>query len=283
MSRGAFFEERKRQSVMREIKAEELKAIQIKILDAVMKFCSENGIKCWLNGGTLLGAVRHKGYIPWDDDVDLGMLRPDYDKFMAMFNAENSRYKFVSAENDSECFNHFGKVFDTSTVMYEPNEKGDKLSVYVDIFVMDNAPEGKAEQERILRRRNILTVCNLARKLPVFLKPTRGRFLRHLLVYAFRGVLRVFPRHYFVRKLVENAKSYSSFDTGLVGDFTGLRNAVIKRELLENMTQLEFEGKMYNAPIGYEEWLTRLYGDYMQLPPPEKRISTHVFKAYVLD
>ncbi|MBR1437437.1 MAG: LicD family protein, partial [Synergistaceae bacterium] len=100
---------------------------------------------------------------------------------------------------------------------------------------------------------------------------------------AFRGVMRVFPRHYFVRKLVENAKSYSSVDTGLVGDFTGLRNAVIKRELLESMTQLEFEGKMYNAPIGYDEWLTRLYGDYMQLPPPEKRVSTHVFKAYVLD
>ncbi|MBQ6981111.1 MAG: LicD family protein, partial [Synergistaceae bacterium] len=65
---------------MKEIDAARLKEIQIEILDVVMKFCEDNGINCWLNGGTLLGAVRHKGYIPWDDDVDLGMLRPDYDK-----------------------------------------------------------------------------------------------------------------------------------------------------------------------------------------------------------
>ena len=268
---------------MREIDTEELKRIQLEILDSVMGYCNSKGIKCWLNGGTLLGAVRHKGYIPWDDDVDLGMLREDYDRFMSEFNAENERYRFVSAENDSECFNHFGKVLDTSTVLYEPNEKGDKLSVYIDIFVMDNAPVDEAEQERMFKRRNILTVCNLARKLPVFLKPTRGGFLRRVAVYALRGVLRVFPRHYFVRQLVKNAKRYDGEDTGLAGDFTGLRHAVIRKELLGEMTQLEFEGKMYNAPVGYDEWLRRLYGDYMQLPPQEKRLSTHKFKAYKLD
>ncbi|MBR0184936.1 MAG: LicD family protein [Synergistaceae bacterium] len=265
---------------MREIDAARLKEIQIEILDVVMRFCEDNGINCWLNGGTLLGAVRHKGYIPWDDDVDLGMLRPDYDKFMAIFNAKNDHYKFVSYENDPESFEWSGKVLDTSTVLYEPNEKGEKLSVYVDIFVMDSAPEDKAKQMKMFRKRGVLRVCNLGRKLPIFLKPTRGGFLRRIAVSAFRAVLRIFPRHYFVRALVKNAKTYAGHDTGFVGDFTGLRNAVCRREVLEKMTQLEFEGKMYNAPAGYDEWLTALYGDYMKLPPVEKRVSTHFFKAY---
>lgn len=278
-SRGAFLKEQE----MKEIDTKRLKEIQIEIVDAVMKFCDENGIKCWLNGGTLLGAVRHKGYIPWDDDIDLGMLRPDYDKFMEIFNTKNDRYKFVSAENDAESFEWFGKVFDTSTILYEPDEKGERLSVYVDIFVMDNAPIDEREQARMFRKRDIYFVCNLGRKLPVFLRPTRGGLLRRLAVYGFRAVLRIFPRHYFVRELVRNAKKFSGTDTGLVGDFTGLRDAVCRREILEEMTELEFEGKKYKAPKGYDEWLRRLYGDYMKLPPESERVSTHVFKAYERD
>ena len=268
---------------MKEIDTKRLREIQLEILDVVTDFCGKNGIKCWLNAGTLLGAVRHGGYILWDDDVDLAMLRPDYDKFMAEFNTHNDRYRFVCYENEPESFTHFGKVFDTSTVLYEPDEKGERLSVYIDIFVMDNAPSDEAIRKRMFRRRDILYVCNLGRKLPIFLKPTRGGLMRRLAVYAFRAMLRVFPRHYFVKALVKNARAFADEDTGYAGDFTGTHNAVITRGLLEEMTQLEFEGKKYNAPVGYKEWLTLLYGDYMQLPPPEKRTSTHFFKAYELD
>lgn len=268
---------------MKEINAERMKEIQLEILDVVMDFCARHGLKCWLNGGTLLGAVRHKGYIPWDDDIDLGMLRPDYDRFMTEFNAENDRYRLASQETDPYSFECFGKVFDTSTVLYEPDEKGEKLSVYIDIFVMDSAPLGEAEQRKMFLKRNIFIICNLGRKLPVFLKPTRPGFLRRVAVSMFRMMLRVFPKYYFVRGLVKLSKTYAGQDTGLVGDFTGMRKAVIRRELLDNMTQLEFEGKMYPAPVGYDEWLRKLYLDYMRLPPPEKRVSTHVIKVYEKD
>ena len=266
---------------MKQIDIDNLKQIQLNILDYVMNFCAENNITCWLNGGTLLGAVRHKGYIPWDDDIDLGMLRPDYDKFMALFNKHTQRYKFRSIENDPECFTHFGKVFDTNTILYEPNEKGEKLAVYVDIFVMDNAPADKEECRKMFRKRDILYICNLGRKFPIFLKPTRGGFIRSLIIYAFRAFLRIFPRHYFVKKLIENSKSCKY--TGFVGDFTGLRNAVCPVEKLSSVIQGSFEGKNYNIPVGYDEWLKALYGDYMQMPPENKRISTHKFKAYTKD
>ena len=268
---------------MKEITPSRLKELQLGILDTVAEFCTAHGINYWLNAGTLLGAVRHRGYIPWDDDVDLAMLRRDYDKFMAEFNGSNSRYKFVCYENDPESFTHFGKVLDTSTVLYEPDEKGEKLSVYIDIFPMDNAPDDVSARERMFRRRNVLYVCNLGRKLPVFLTPTRGGILRRLCVYAFRGVLRVFPRYYFVKALVRNAKRFAGADTEYFGDFTGTHNAAMRRDLAENITRLEFEGKKYNAPAGYEEWLRKLFGDYMRLPAPEKRASTHFFRAYELD
>ena len=83
--------------------------------------------------------------------------------------------------------------------------------------------------------------------------------------------------------LVRNAKRFAGADTEYFGDFTGTHNAAMRRDLAENITRLEFEGKKYNAPAGYEEWLRKLFGDYMRLPAPEKRASTHFFRAYELD
>ena len=95
---------------MRQIGMDELKKIQLEILDAVSAFCTKHGITYWLDGGTLIGTVRHKGYIPWDDDIDLGMLRPDYDRFIKEFNAHNSRYRLVCRENDPDFYQAFAKV-----------------------------------------------------------------------------------------------------------------------------------------------------------------------------
>lgn len=139
---------------MREILLDELKDRQIAILDVVDAFCRENNINYWLDSGTLLGAIRHGGYIPWDDDIDIGMLRPDYDRFLAMFNKFNKQYQVSSVENDINFPYPFGKVLDTHTVLYEPNEQGVKLAINIDIFVYDNAPEDDKLVERMYRKRD---------------------------------------------------------------------------------------------------------------------------------
>ena len=108
---------------MRRIYIDELKKIQINILDQVADFCNKNDISYWLDCGTLLGAVRHKGYIPWDDDVDIGMFRSDFDRFLNLFNQSNERYKVYNIENNNEFYYPFGKVLDTTTILYEPDEK----------------------------------------------------------------------------------------------------------------------------------------------------------------
>lgn len=137
---------------MREMTIDELKEVQLQILDFVAEFCEKNQIQYWIDSGTLLGAIRHKGYIPWDDDIDVGMLRKDYDKFFKLFNDPGNRYQFVCYEKQPDFYLPHGKVCDVSTVLYEPNEKGHRLSVNIDIFVYDNAPEDNSEVMKMYNR-----------------------------------------------------------------------------------------------------------------------------------
>lgn len=274
---------------MQRLTLDELKKKQLEILDVVMKFCNENGIKCWLNGGTLLGAVRHKGYIPWDDDIDLGMLRPDYDRFMNEFNGWNPRYEFRSIENDPEFEFAFGKVFDNETVLHEPFGDLTDLAVNVDIFPMDNAPDDEKKVQDIYKENHSCNVAvNILRK-GIF-GPVPGSITRRICIRGYRLLwmaAHLFPsksaRFSYLKKIAENSKRYANENTEKVGNFFGGQRVACRREILSNLTELEFEGKMYKAPVGYDEWLTLLYGDYMTPPPPEKRTSGHDLEAYIKD
>ncbi len=264
---------------MRELSVDELKTIQLEILGVTAKFCEEHGIKYWLNSGTLIGTIRHKGYIPWDDDIDIGMLRVDYDKFMAAFNGYSERYKAVCFENDNSYPFAFAKIMDTHTVLYEPDEKGRKMCVNIDLFFYDNCPEDKEAEDDMFRKRNIFYICNVARQARIFQRP-KGNLLRRLCVYALRTAVRVFPRSYFVRKIIENSRRYQNAETKRIGDFVGTRRMTCDKRVFDSFIDAEFEGRTYKIPAKYDEYLRELYGDYTQLPPPEERVSTHIFKAY---
>ena len=139
---------------MRELTLDEIKKLQLDILDVVAEFCDKNGINYWLNCGTLIGAIRHKGYIPWDDDIDLGMLRPDYDKFMRLFNLEQQRYKAYSVENNKKFCYPFMKVVDTKTLLYEVYEGSNETFVNVDIFVYDNVVDDEKVIQKMFKVRD---------------------------------------------------------------------------------------------------------------------------------
>ena len=259
---------------------DELKAVQLKILSVVSAFCNERGITYWLDGGTLIGAVRHKGYIPWDDDIDVGMLRPDYDKFMAEFNKEGGRYRAVCYENDHNFYQAFAKVMDTQTVLYEPDEKGIKLCINIDIFVYDNAPDDEAAVDDMFRKRNRYYICNVARQARMIFQRPKGNLLRRLCVYVLRSAVRIFPRNYFVRKMIANSKRYMNADTMRIGNFVGVARMTCDKRVFRSFIYGEFEGRKFKIPGGYDEYLREFYGDYMQLPPEDTRVSTHIFKAY---
>ncbi|MBQ7155791.1 MAG: LicD family protein [Synergistaceae bacterium] len=263
---------------MRQLDLAELRKIQLGILDVVAKFCDEYGISYFLNAGTLLGAIRHKGYIPWDDDIDLGMLRPDYDRFMKLFNGYKPHYIFVCGESDPNFFMPFGHVEDTRTIQFGGVIHG----VNVDIFCLDNAPDDPKELTRMFRRYFFYRTLLSAKALPAF-QPVLGSFSRRLLGQILRILIHLIPipKEYFMKKVIENFRMYQHEDTKRVGDFQGSHLAVIERELVAKTTYAEFEGKKYKIPVGYDEWLTTLYGDYMKLPPKSAQKTHHSFKAYI--
>lgn len=262
---------------MQEMTIDEVKQEQLEILDFVANFCEANGIKYWIDSGTLLGAIRHKGYIPWDDDIDVGMLRDDYDRFLELFNQQNSNYRFVCIENTPSFYLPHGKVCNNTTIFYEPDENGNKLSVNIDIFVYDNAPDDEKELNKMYdlrdKYRKIYTFKNTKR--------FKGRNpLRGFAKYALKFVYKILYPNVNVELMVKNSKKYSNKQTNNVGNFTAYTRMVCNKRVFSDFVDVEFEGKYYKAPIGYDEWLRSFYGDYMQLPPEEKRVSHHTYKAF---
>lgn len=271
--------------MMRQLTPDEAKKIQVELLDVIAAFCDERGINYFLDSGTLLGAVRHKGYIPWDDDIDIGMLRPDYDRFMREFNGYNPRYEFRCPEVDPSYPRPFGRVFDTYTVAeyadFVPGFEGQ--GVNVDIFVFDNAPDDDTIAARMYCLRDFYYKMLFGR-IKCVLSPAEGNIVRRFCVRIFRIMMRVFPRNYFVKKLIENSKRYASAETKRVGDFTGYDYVLCNKEAFRSFIELEFEDKMYKVPIGYDELLTQHYGgDYTTPPPPEERYGHTPFIAYMKD
>lgn len=269
----------KRTSVenLRRIDSDELKKLQVNILDEVDAFCRGNGIRYWIDCGTLLGAVRHGGYIPWDDDIDIGMLREDFDRFSKEYSDENGRYVFMSFEKNNSFFYPYGKVLDTRTIFFEPDINGNKLSVNIDVFVYDNAPNDSLKIKKMYDKRDRYFLLHSNRNSDYV---PRGNVVRKCAVRGLRVLMRFLPEWYYMRRIVDNSKRYNMKACSGVGNFTAKTRMFCDKHVFDEFIELEFEGKKYLAPCGYDEWLTAFYGDYMQLPPKEKRVSHHSFEAY---
>ena len=265
---------------MKNIDVEELKKIQIDILDYFDAFCKKNGINYWLDYGTLLGAIRHHGYIPWDDDIDIGMLRADYLKAETLFNQQsNGKYMFSTPVNDKSYCYPFGKIIQTNTVLFEYGTEGVKTGVYVDVFPYDNSPKDIKIVKRMFRARDYL---GRIRRLQLPMR--EGLSLKKKTLYKLGAMLfKLIPKNSINRLIDRKARKYEGTDTGMVSSFTDTyetRHLSVPRTLFENFVEVEFEGKKYPAPSDYDFWLSSFYGDYMTLPPEEQRVPHHVFEAY---
>lgn len=259
---------------MSEIDVEQLRKVQLDILDAIDCFCKENSIKYWLDKGTLLGAVRHKGYIPWDDDIDIGLLREDYEKFAESFKTDG-RFKFISLSNEPNIYCPYGKVVDTSTLLVEDNKY--LLSVNIDVNAYDKAPGDKPLCDKMFDTRDRLrTLWNLRNEdngsLPLGVKG----FIKKLR----RAVLRLKPADYYLKKMIENAERYSTAKTSKVGNFLEYGRCVVESSVFDETIPASFEDRTYPIPKGYDELLTAYYGDYMKPPEKAKQVTHHNFVAY---
>lgn len=261
------------------IKSKELKKIQLDILKYVASFCDKNGIKYWLTCGTLLGAVRHSGYIPWDDDIDIGMLRDDYNRFLSLFNDNApTKYKLLDHTIQNDYFLPFGKVADLTTVLYEPDEKGLKLNVNIDIFIYDYAPQNHRKLLRAYKRCARLRDLNLLRNYSF--STTKCR-IKRFLIKIIKFFISVFPKDFFVKRINSVAIKCGGKSKSFLGNFLSYTKIQCPTELIKSTVKIQFEDDFFFAPVDYDSWLKAFYGDkYMQLPPVEKRLSKHTFIAY---
>lgn len=269
------------QPIKKKLTDPEIQQIQLNLLDTIDAFCRKHGIRYSLAYGTLIGAVRHKGFIPWDDDIDLLMPRPDYDRFIREFKSEENEVLNLSAKD--ACVETFAKVSRKNTVMVD-RELGRSLwGVNVDIFPIDGAPkEGLQERfnEMEKKRAWIFRLC------PFYKVVTKGR-VKWFLKYCLKRLR--YPSLsgcVGVKQAIENELRSCVFgETALAGAYfgdDGIRE-FMPTEWFTEFTTLPFEGKSYPVLTHYHDYLTRLFGDYMQLPPEEQRVSHHLYDTYLLE
>ena len=264
----------------REIQLEEKK-----ILDEVINFLNENNLKYFLCGGTLLGAIRHKGFIPWDDDIDIAMPRPDYQKLQELINNNSNilggELFFHSIESKNlnmpftKVYNHNIEIND-----WRYNDEYEKY-LWIDIFPIDGFPENDNECKIWFKKRNFIKKMLGYRKMSNEFILSKKNVIKKINILLIKYLSKLIPENYYAKKIISLTKKYTYETSKYVGCFVwgyGPQERMTKEDC-EEYIDVEFEGSKYKGLKTYDKYLTNIYKDYMQLPPEEKRV-THSFKAW---
>lgn len=261
---------------------EELKNVELEILKNFIEICNKLNLTYYLDCGTLLGAIRHKGFIPWDDDIDVIMPRPDYDEFMQKAGELLKPEYFLQNYNTDKQFQQaFSKIRDSRTTFIEKEIINLDINhgIYIDIFPLDGYNPENEEQNKKNEENFYLLRLQTQRRFEGFkiLPEKQEKFKISDKKY---GKMTNYELNIEKEKI---AKQYDydkcKYVKSYYSDFAD--NTPIPKEIFEKGELKPFESIMANVPQGYDEYLERLYGDYMKLPPLEKRVSKH--NAKVID
>lgn len=261
---------------------ETIQRIEIDILDYIAEICCKNNLTYFLAGGTLLGAVRHKGFIPWDNDIDISMPRADYRKFIDYMETQNeSPYKILHISNHSNYDYAFAKVVDSRTKVVElaRDDQVQNMGIFVDIFPIDSLPDKSEETiEKFLKiNRWGCRIANAESSKKEYSFPKRIFYM------SWKYLIRMLGRERCMERIDNSFKSVPIKDSNYIVSTYGMRGVkeIIEADAFSKTIPLPFEGKLYNAPIGYDQYLKQMYGDYMKLPPKEQQVMPHEQKVYI--
>lgn len=258
------------------------KEYRIKLLEtfaAFDRFCKANEIKYYAAYGTLIGAVRHKGMIPWDDDIDVYMLRKDYDKFCSLKGKVIGHYDIMDINDDGYWLLSLAKFVDTNTTLWEFKHLPLILGVYIDVFPLD---ECNMEQVMALKNRydkySLLVAQSMKRySIRDILSSLFKLKLRYFLSQIFCVFYKKYKYSIYKQRYSDCVEDIKRSKGNFLVSYDGPYGVgeVLEKKIFSESVLLPFEDMTIEAPIGYEQYLKSIYGDYMKLPPEDKRISHH--------
>lgn len=278
---------------MKELSDSEIKQKNLELLKYITNFCEENHINYILSDGTLLGAVRHNGFIPWDIDIDISMLRSDYEQFLSVWN-DNKDYAVISHEKNSNYLLPFAKFVDLHTVCYEHGIKSFKGGIWIDIFPLDAVPDEKKLAEKYFKKLCVafdkyVVQKNISQNLHGF------NYILHKIYYSFS--LKYKDLFFFLKntkkclnEIVELAQKYNGSETKNVNNNVLIfrkgspyRKFGYPKECTTDFIYHKFESLTCRIPKNYDALLKCYYNNYMTLPPKEKQVDTHGIVCYEVD
>lgn len=257
-----------------------LQLTQLDMLKEVKRICNKNSIHYILTDGTLLGAVRHKGFIPWDDDLDVAMLRPEYEKFIQVASRELSKDYFLQTwKTDQDYPFPYAKILKNNTKCTEAVTKGTRVrdGIFIDIFPIDKC--GSSEemnsqiQKYIIWTKILLMKCHYKVWNATGAKNSKINYLPFILLS------KLFTKKSLIRKveLITNEWNRKYSNSLFCYENTGynFKQWIMNVHNVDSYTEIQFEDDTFSAPERYHEYLDDIYGDYMQLPPVGERENRH--------
>lgn len=265
----------------------EIQILLIQMLDELVAYLERHHLRYYLVGGTLLGAVRHKGFIPWDDDIDIGMPREDYEKLIEMEQTDPiaTNLKLIS-DRKGTFTNPFSELICMNTRLERKTaeyirEDCSVKHLFIDIIPQDGWPENEEKAKRLFQKMKMLRYllqCSRARM------GAGTSFAHRIVKFPFVLLGRMIGYKCILNRMNQIACRYAYDQSKYVGAVTygiyGSGERCLREETVA-FKSVEFEGKCYNAPGCSEQYLTQIYGNYMQMPPPEKRI-THRMRVWLI-
>ena len=265
-----------------DVTIKDVQKIQLKLLNEFDRICKKHDIKYQLFAGTLLGAIRHNGFIPWDDDIDVCMLRDEYEKFLEVYDDEiTDEYFLQNYETDQSSLFHFSKFIKNNTILRTSMYKNLNMNqgIFIDIFPMDNVQPNSilGKIHGFLYNNSFVLISTMNKSRSYIARNVIIKYMRLGLYY----ITKLIPKKTFHRVVDRIICLFNNKETEYVACITNgdskdiVERFTVKRHTFINLMEWDFEGMKLPIPKEYDYVLTKNYGNYMKLPPKEERQPHH--------
>lgn len=272
---------------MHELSLAERKKYALEVLVEVDRICQCHGLSYSLAAGTMIGAVRHKGFIPWDDDIDILMFRQDYEKLKQILTTQNNpTCRWMSFDTDKSYGYFFAKVIHKRTHIIDRfcNRNNAPLGVAVDIFPVDYLGNSQSEATKKFKKADFWTYLLIACNWSCYFKSQSRSWFVEPLRFLLYIITRPISAIYLIKKINKICEIPTYQQQGYFGMIMfGGKGCIYKRDFYDRFIDTEFEGLHFKCLEGFDTMLRAIYGDYMEPPPPEQRIPPHKVQAFVGD